>query len=90
MILGFVHNGVLATNCYTLDPISTFWILNVTDHYNLWDLGELLRQVVRFLQPNVAFRELKPIYSRRSGETFTLALNRCSVRVLLCTAPTHR
>ena len=30
-----LSSGVLATKCYTLDPISTFWILNVTEHYNL-------------------------------------------------------
>ncbi len=38
--------------------------------------------MARFLQPNVAFRELNPIIVGGVGETFALALNRVSVRVL--------
>ena len=62
-----VHNGFLATNCYILGPIPTFWILNTTEHYNFCDLGELLRQVLWVLPPDVAFCDLRILESRTRG-----------------------
>ncbi len=55
---------VVHTESLVATKVVTFWIQflrsqagfqNTPEHYNFCDLGELLRQVVRVLQPDVAF-----------------------------------
>ena len=70
-------------------------IINTTEHYNFCDLGELLRQVLWVLPPDVAFCDLRILESRTRGlcilagkeEFLTSSLTVVPVRV--CGSYTH-